>query len=96
MKDGLPCHAHIAKAKLSPRIFERLDVEKKGELSLDDLMAGARKDPEFQSRLRVMATCPNSSGTTVLAQTCPASASNDMVNAASLREGGVKNACVCV
>ncbi|CAJ1352992.1 unnamed protein product, partial [Effrenium voratum] len=40
--------------KILQQIFERLDVEKKGELSLDDLMAGARKDPEFQSRLRVM------------------------------------------
>lgn len=35
-------------------IFNRLDVSKKGDLTLEDLVKGARTDPEFQSRLRVM------------------------------------------
>lgn len=36
------------------RIFNRIDVEKSGHLSLEQLVDGARKDAEFQSRLRVM------------------------------------------
>lgn len=36
------------------RIFNRIDVEKSGHLSLEKLVDGARKDAEFQSRLRVM------------------------------------------
>jgi len=36
------------------RIFNRIDVDKSGQLSLAQLVDGARKDAEFQSRLRVM------------------------------------------
>lgn len=38
----------------SKKIFDRIDVNKKGLLTLEDIMAGARTDAEFQSRLRVM------------------------------------------
>ena len=31
-----------------------MDADGSGELTLSELMEGARKDPEFQSRLRVM------------------------------------------
>lgn len=47
-------HASEADKKFLQRIFDRMDVERKGLLSFDDIMAGARTDPEFQSRLRVM------------------------------------------
>lgn len=40
--------------KILQKIFERLDIKQKGELTLDELLEGARRDPEFQSRLRVM------------------------------------------
>ncbi len=36
------------------KIFDRIDLEKKGLLTLEDIMQGARVDAEFQSRLRVM------------------------------------------
>ena len=35
-------------------IFNRLDLCQNGFLTLEDLVKGARTDPEFQSRLRVM------------------------------------------
>lgn len=40
--------------KFLQKIFNRLDKKGDGELTLQDLMDGARQDPEFQSRLRVM------------------------------------------
>jgi len=40
--------------KFLQKIFDRVDEDGSGELTLDELMEGARKDPEFQSRLRVM------------------------------------------
>lgn len=40
--------------KFLEKIFNRLDKSGNGELTLQDLMDGARRDPEFQSRLRVM------------------------------------------
>ncbi|CAL1135785.1 unnamed protein product [Cladocopium goreaui] len=36
------------------RIFNRIDLDGCGQLSLEQLVEGARKDQEFQSRLRVM------------------------------------------
>eukprot|EP00435_Cladocopium_sp_Y103_P000658 s3421_g1.t1 len=36
------------------RMFNRIDLEGCGQLSLEQLVEGARKDHEFQSRLRVM------------------------------------------
>ncbi|CAJ1380107.1 unnamed protein product, partial [Effrenium voratum] len=36
------------------RVFDRIDVNMDGRLTLEELMEGARKDPELQSRLRVM------------------------------------------
>eukprot|EP00438_Fugacium_kawagutii_P018070 Skav221815 [mRNA] locus=scaffold2435:201246:226737:- [translate_table: standard] len=36
------------------RMFERIDEDGSGLVSYEELLAGARKDPEFQSRLRVM------------------------------------------
>ncbi|CAE7292238.1 TPC1 [Symbiodinium natans] len=36
------------------KIFHRLDTDKNGELTLEELLHGARTDAEFQSRLRVM------------------------------------------
>jgi len=35
-------------------VFNRIDVDKTGQLTLDQLVEGARTDTEFQSRLRVM------------------------------------------
>ena len=35
-------------------MFERIDYEHTGQLSLEQLVEGARRDAEFQSRLRVM------------------------------------------
>eukprot|EP00930_Biecheleria_cincta_P021408 TRINITY_DN15884_c0_g1_i3.p1 TRINITY_DN15884_c0_g1~~TRINITY_DN15884_c0_g1_i3.p1 ORF type:complete len:761 (-),score=134.45 TRINITY_DN15884_c0_g1_i3:253-2478(-) len=40
--------------KLLSKIFEKIDEDNSGELSLEELMQGAKKVPEFQSRLRVM------------------------------------------
>jgi len=40
--------------KYLQKIFDRLDESGTGELTLQNLMDGARKDAEFQSRLRVM------------------------------------------
>lgn len=40
--------------KLLAKMFKKIDEDQSGELSLDELMEGARKVPEFQSRLRVM------------------------------------------
>ena len=36
------------------KIFARIDEDGSGELTLQELIAGARKDADFQSRLRVM------------------------------------------
>jgi len=36
------------------RIFDRADEDGSGELTFEELLEGARNDPEFQSRLRVM------------------------------------------
>lgn len=36
------------------RIFDRVDEDGSGELTLEELIEGAKNDPEFQSRLRVM------------------------------------------
>jgi len=36
------------------RLFNRIDADGSGRLTLDELIEGARKDPELQSRLRVM------------------------------------------
>ncbi|CAE7294204.1 unnamed protein product [Symbiodinium sp. CCMP2592] len=36
------------------KLFDRIDRDGTGRLSLDDLVQGARTDPSFQSRLRVM------------------------------------------
>lgn len=40
--------------KLLNKMFKKIDEDRDGEISLEELMAGARKVPEFQSRLRVM------------------------------------------
>ncbi|CAK9064939.1 L type [Durusdinium trenchii] len=40
--------------KYLQKIFDQIDKEGKGELSFNELLQGARKNPEFQSRLRVM------------------------------------------
>jgi len=40
--------------KFLQRIFDRVDEDGSGELTLEELIEGARNDPEFQSRLRVM------------------------------------------
>ncbi|CAJ1332327.1 unnamed protein product [Effrenium voratum] len=40
--------------KYLQKIFDRLDESGSGELTLENLLEGARRDPEFQSRLRVM------------------------------------------
>ena len=40
--------------KILQRIFDRIDEDKSGLVSYEELVEGARKDPEFQSRLRVM------------------------------------------
>eukprot|EP00435_Cladocopium_sp_Y103_P037723 s2715_g10.t1 len=47
-------HVETMDKKFLQKIFDRIDVQKKGLLTLDDIMAGARTDAEFQSRLRVM------------------------------------------
>lgn len=47
-------HEDINEKRFLETIFNRLDVSKKGDLTLEDLVKGARTDPEFQSRLRVM------------------------------------------
>ncbi|CAE7191248.1 CACNA1C [Symbiodinium necroappetens] len=36
------------------RLFNRIDADGSGRLTLDELIEGARRDPELQSRLRVM------------------------------------------
>ncbi|CAE7020912.1 Scn11a, partial [Symbiodinium sp. KB8] len=36
------------------RIFKRIDTDGSGMVTFDELLEGARRDPEFQSRLRVM------------------------------------------
>jgi len=46
--------SHEDDKKFLRKMFDRLDVEGHGEVTLDDLVKGARQDPEFQSRLRVM------------------------------------------
>lgn len=46
--------SHEDDKKFLRKMFDRLDVEGNGEVTLDDLVNGARQDPEFQSRLRVM------------------------------------------
>ncbi|CAE7898813.1 Sodium channel protein type 11 subunit alpha [Symbiodinium microadriaticum] len=43
-----------ADRKFLQKIFERIDEEGTGQLSLEQLVAGARQDAEFQSRLRIM------------------------------------------
>ncbi|CAE7619191.1 RH47, partial [Symbiodinium sp. CCMP2456] len=40
--------------KFLQKIFDRVDEDGSGELTLSELIEGARKDTEFQSRLRVM------------------------------------------
>ena len=40
--------------KVLQRMFERMDADGSGLLTLEELVEGARQDPEFQSRLRVM------------------------------------------
>lgn len=47
-------HEDVNEKRYLETIFKRLDVSRKGDLTLDDLVKGARTDPEFQSRLRVM------------------------------------------
>lgn len=36
------------------RVFDKIDEDKSGDVSLDELMTGAKSTPEFRSRLRVM------------------------------------------
>ncbi|CAE7344048.1 SCN1A [Symbiodinium natans] len=45
---------HENDKKFLQKVFERIDEDGSGELTLEELVEGARKDPEFQSRLRVM------------------------------------------
>ncbi|CAE7221048.1 unnamed protein product [Symbiodinium natans] len=40
--------------KFLEKLFKRIDQDGSGRVTLDELIEGARKDPEFQSRLRVM------------------------------------------
>ncbi|CAK9009818.1 unnamed protein product [Durusdinium trenchii] len=40
--------------KVLQRMFDRIDADGSGMLNFEELVEGARKDPEFQSRLRVM------------------------------------------
>ena len=40
--------------KTLQEIFQRIDADGSGEVTFDELLNGARKDPQFQSRLRVM------------------------------------------
>ncbi|CAE7947479.1 dis3l2 [Symbiodinium sp. KB8] len=40
--------------KYLQKLFDRMDANNDGELCFEELMAGAGRDPEFQSRLRVM------------------------------------------
>jgi len=40
--------------KYLQKLFQRIDGNSDGELSFEELMNGASRDPEFQSRLRVM------------------------------------------
>ncbi|CAK9005580.1 unnamed protein product [Durusdinium trenchii] len=47
-------YEHEKDKKRVENMFNRLDVEDKGDLTLQDLVKGAQTDPEFQSRLRVM------------------------------------------
>ncbi|CAE7401399.1 Scn11a [Symbiodinium pilosum] len=43
-----------ADQKFLERIFQRIDADGSGQVTFDELLEGARRDPEFQSRLRVM------------------------------------------
>ncbi|CAE7827096.1 Scn11a [Symbiodinium sp. CCMP2456] len=43
-----------ADRKFLQKIFDRIDEDGAGQLSLEQLVAGARQDAEFQSRLRIM------------------------------------------
>eukprot|EP00439_Symbiodinium_sp_Y106_P010297 s6619_g1.t1 len=45
---------HENDKKFLQKVFERIDEDGSGELTLEELVEGARKDQEFQSRLRVM------------------------------------------
>jgi len=45
---------HVADQKFLENIFQRIDADGSGQVTFDELLEGARKDPEFQSRLRVM------------------------------------------
>eukprot|EP00913_Durusdinium_trenchii_P022021 g20693.t1 len=36
------------------RLFARIDLDGSGQLTLDELIEGAQRDSDFQSRLRVM------------------------------------------
>lgn len=47
-------HDDLNDTKYLERIFNRLDVTGTGDLTLEELVKGAKTDPEFQSRLRVM------------------------------------------
>jgi len=44
----------VADKKDLQKIFNRIDVDGSGQLTMDELLEGARSDPAFQSRLRVM------------------------------------------
>eukprot|EP00438_Fugacium_kawagutii_P012977 Skav230928 [mRNA] locus=scaffold2774:25253:33354:- [translate_table: standard] len=44
----------LADKKDLQKIFNRIDQDGSGQLTLDELIEGARNDPAFQSRLRVM------------------------------------------
>lgn len=44
----------IADKKDLQKIFNRIDSDGSGQLTMDELLEGARSDPAFQSRLRVM------------------------------------------
>lgn len=45
---------HAADQKFLENIFQRIDADGSGQVTFEELLEGARKDPEFQSRLRVM------------------------------------------
>ena len=45
---------HAADQKFLENIFQRIDTDGSGQVTFEELLEGARRDPEFQSRLRVM------------------------------------------
>ena len=40
---------HAADQKFLENIFQRIDADGSGQVTFDELLEGARKDPEFQS-----------------------------------------------